>query len=317
MQLDVTFNDPDFFWKNFRLGTELQISGSFIYNAIYTLDNMQTFYYEAECFELLYNLSVGFERLQKITVILMEHGNSLSQEEFEKTLITHNNLELLHRIKKKHKLNLGKQHIKLLQLLDKFYNSARYDRYNLSSVYRPPQDKKGLIQFISEELKVEINTGLPFSSGVTENMRKFIGKLISKFTSQLYDIIRLEANRIGTATYEIAHNSKAFKIFIAKEFDFKKEKLMQREVCLFLLKNLPEDGLKKHIDQIESLEFGQLHTNQYFESMFNYHNDRSVMDEMEYLYEENEIKYDRVEQILRVGSDSNFDLFDYFEDEET
>ena len=309
------FNDPDFFWKNFRLGTELQISGSFIYNALHTLDNMQTFYYEAECFEFLYNLSVGLERLQKIAIILLEHDTAPAQEEFEKTLITHNHIELLHRIKKKRKLNLGKQHIKFLGLLDNFYNSARYDRYNLSSVYRPPQDQRGLIQFISDELKVEIKTGLPFSTGVTAKMRKFIGKLIEKFTTQLYDIIRSEAHRVGTATYEITHNTKAFKIFIAKEFDFEKEKLMQREISLFLLKNLPNDGLKKHIDQIKSLQFGQLHTNQYFESMFNYHNDRSVIDEMEYLYEENEIKYARIEQIMAIGSETNFDLLDYIDED--
>jgi hypothetical protein len=80
MELHVTSNDPDYFWKNFRLGTELQISGSFIYNALYTLDNMQTFYYEAECFEFLYNMSVGFERLQKIAVILLEHDKNGHQE---------------------------------------------------------------------------------------------------------------------------------------------------------------------------------------------------------------------------------------------
>lgn len=315
MRLNVSFNDPNYFWKNFRLGTELQISGSFIYNALYTLDNMQTFYHEAECFEFLYNVSVGLERLQKIVVILLEHDINGSQEEFERSLITHNHLELLHRIKKKQKLNLGKQHIKFLGLLDSFYNTARYDRYNLSSVYRPPQDQRGFIQFISDELKVDIKTGLPFSTGVTDKMRKFIGKLIEKFTTQLYDLIRNEAYRLGTATYEIAHNSKAFKIFIAKEFDFRKEKLMQREVSLFLLKNLPEDGLKKYINQLEPLEFGQLHTNQYFESMFNYHNDRSVMDEMEYLYEENKIKHSRVEEVMAIGSNTNFDHFEYFDEE--
>ncbi len=136
------FNDPHLFWKNFRLGTELQVSGSFIYNALYALENMETFYHEHECFEFLYNISVGIERLQKIAIILIEHNENKSQEEFEKSLITHNNLELLHRIKKVRKLNLGKQHNKFLALLDQFYNSARYDRYNLYSVYRPALDQK-------------------------------------------------------------------------------------------------------------------------------------------------------------------------------
>ncbi len=113
----------------------------------------------------------------------------------------------------------------------------------------------------------------------------------------MYEIIRSEANRIGIYTYEIAYNSKAFKIFTAKEFDFEKEKLMQRETCIFLMKNLPEEELKKFIDTLEPLEFGQLTTNKYFQSMFNYHNDRQVMDEMEYLYEENNVKHARIEEV--------------------
>jgi hypothetical protein len=86
--------DPNWFWKNWRMGTELQISGSFIYNAILCLDQMETFYYEEECFEFLYNTSVGIERLLKICIILTEHDKINNQEEFEQSLITHNSTEL-------------------------------------------------------------------------------------------------------------------------------------------------------------------------------------------------------------------------------
>ncbi len=308
-------NEPNYFWKNFRLGTELQISGAFIYNAIFMIENMQTFYYEQECFEFLYNISVGFERLQKIAIILIEHDSKQPQDEFERSLITHNQLELIKRIKKKKNLNLGKQHNKFLVLLDGFYNSTRYDRYSLSSVYHPNQDKQKLIQFISEGLKIEIKTELPFSTGVSDRMKEFVGKIISKIATQLYAIIREEANRLGTYTYEIVYNSKAFKIFIAKEFDFKKEKLMQREIALYLIKNFPNDELKKFIDTLEPLEFGQLRTNKYLKSIFNIHEDRAAMDEMEYLYEENGIKHKRVEEIMALGSEINFDHFEDFDEE--
>ena len=53
---------PEYFWKNFRLGTELQVSGSFIYNALYFFDQMECFNNEEEIFEFLYSLSVGIER---------------------------------------------------------------------------------------------------------------------------------------------------------------------------------------------------------------------------------------------------------------
>ena len=45
--------DSSTFWKNFNLGTELQISGSFIYNGLLVFDEMETFYHEEEIFEFL------------------------------------------------------------------------------------------------------------------------------------------------------------------------------------------------------------------------------------------------------------------------
>ncbi len=47
------FKDPNQFWKNFRLGTELQVSGTFLYNSIFALENMKSFYREEDCFEFL------------------------------------------------------------------------------------------------------------------------------------------------------------------------------------------------------------------------------------------------------------------------
>lgn len=59
------------FWKNFKLGEELDISGSFIYNGLRYLHEMRTLHHETEIFEVLYNLAVGLERLLKVTVILI------------------------------------------------------------------------------------------------------------------------------------------------------------------------------------------------------------------------------------------------------
>lgn len=306
--------EPHLFWKNFRLGTELQISGSFIYNGLEVLDRMNTFYYEHECFEFLYNISVGIERLQKIAVILLEHDETKSQEDFEKSLILHSKHELLRRIKKKTAIKVSKQQNKFLTLLDNFYISARYDRYNLASVYKKIQDKDSLVAFLSEELKLEIKTEMFMPTMIEPRVRRFVGKLVGKLTTQLYDMIHTQAARLNIYTYEIAVNTKAFKIFIAKQFDFERERLMQREVCLYLLKNLPDDGMKKFINSAEPLEFGQLATSQYFQSMFDYHGDSQVLDEMEYLYEENEIKRTRVDEVMLLGADVNFDGEDEDED---
>jgi hypothetical protein len=308
------FKDPSLYWQNFRLGTELQVSGSFIYNAIYTLDNMQTFYFEEECFEFLYNISVGLERLQKIVIILIEHDESQSkedQEDLERSLITHNKSQLMDRIKSKRTLKLGTVHNKFLALLDNFYNSTRYDRFNLSSVYRVSQDKKGLIDFISEELGEHTVTDPFYSTPITIRIKKFVGRIIKTFTTQLYEIINNESTRLNIYANALTFNSKAFKIFIAKEFDFEDEKLMQKEVALFLLKSLKDDELNSLIGNLEPLDFGEA-KNMLFESMLNYHKDRRVMDEMIFQYGENKsdyfytkqdkTKYSRVDEVMAIGN---------------
>jgi hypothetical protein len=296
-------NEKDFFWKNWRLGTELQVSGSFIYNGLQTLDKMESLYYEEECFELLYNLSVGLERLMKIAVIMLEHDTISSQEEFEKTLITHNHFDLLNRIKAKKKFVMGKTHNKFLVLLDNFYKSVRYERYNIQSVYRPSQDKTQLVKFIIEELKIEFCADFGKADLITKQIRKFIGNVVGKFTKQLYEIVRDEAYRIGTFTYEVTYKSKAFKIYIAEEFDFEKEKIAQKEVMLYLLKTERSEEFQNYLNGIEHLNFEQNHTNKYIESVFRNNIDRQIINELEYIYEEDKPNYKRNEYLEILGTD--------------
>lgn len=302
-------SEKDFFWKNFRLGTELQNSGTFIYNGMFCLDNIDYFRHEEECFEFLYNISVGIERLQKILIVLIEHENVESQEEFEKSLITHNHLELVARIKAKYELKLGKSHNKFLALLTNFYKSVRYEHFNINSVYKPSQDKEKLVEFIMSELQVKLTEGSVNVLENTEQVKSFLGRLIKKICVSLYELIRKETSRLGIFTHEIRYNSKSFKIFMEQEFDFKNERLMQREVLLFLLKNFPDDELKKFIDGITPLPFGQCHTNHYIESILNINKAGSAKDEMIYLYEEDRPSKERVNEILALGSDINFDFF--------
>ena len=142
-------------------------------------------------------------------------------------------------------------------------------------------------------------------------VKSFLGQLIKKITITFYKLIKLETARIGLYTHEIRYNSKAFKIFTEQEFDFKNERLMQREVLLFLLQNFPKDQTSKFINTLTPLSFGQFHTNHYVESILNIHKDTSVKDEMLYLYEEGRPSKDRFQKILVIGSNINFD---YFED---
>lgn len=309
--------DPNWFWKNFRLGAELRISGSFIYNALFHLDQMETFYYEEECFEFLYCTSIGIERLLKIAVILTEHSSIDNQEDFERTLITHNSSELIKRLQESHQINIGIPHNKFLSLIDKFYKSTRYSRFNLESVYKKPQDQYGLISFVSEYLNIDFSTSIMNPTRITPNIRRFLGKIIGKLTTQIYAILKKEAYRNKTFTYEIPSSSKAFKIFIAKEFHFENERITQREALLHIMRTPFSGSLQSLIDKIPTINLGEFNNNKYIKTLFKYEKDRQVMEEIEYVYEEDKTEISkRLEDLALLGADINFDYLDELSKEE-
>ena len=126
--------NPSDFWKNFRLGEEVHIAGSFIYNGMRRFHELQRLDHVDELFEFLYNLSVGIERLLKIAVVLHEHTASTDQDALEKSLITHSHMELVARLRKHVNIDFSKPQNDLLQLLSTFYITLRYDRFSLNSV---------------------------------------------------------------------------------------------------------------------------------------------------------------------------------------
>ena len=76
---------PDEWWKNFGLGLEVDVSGAFIYNGIKLLDITESFNHATDVFEILYNLSVGIERLAKVAIVLVEHDNEVKIEDLEES----------------------------------------------------------------------------------------------------------------------------------------------------------------------------------------------------------------------------------------
>ncbi|MDM1046541.1 hypothetical protein HX004_17015 [Myroides sp. 1354] len=293
-------NEPDFFWKNFRLGTELQISGAFIFNALNFIDKIEYYHFEEDVFEILYNLSVGIERLEKIVIVLIEHNEQSNQEQFEKSLITHNLQDLISRIKKTEKLKLGKVHNKLLMLLTNFYNSYRYKRFNKDSVYHKNYDKFDFINFIKDELHRSSDKDDYISNDL--RIKKFLGKLVLTITTQLYEIIKNYSYKLGTFTYEIRYNSKAFKIFIVKEYTFENENNFKREILINLLN---ENGIKDEIiDYIKTLKPVNLesyNSSDYIKFLFNPENNQHYMSEYAHLIDEKKVDCKRVKEISFIG----------------
>lgn len=300
------YDNPIDFWKNFRLGTELQISGSLIYNALYSFDQIEYFYYEHEVFEFLYSLSIGIERLEKIVVILSEHDEGINQDEFEKTLITHNHLELLKRIRTKHTVNLGKQHVKFLQFISDFYKRTRYSRYNLKSVYEKNQDLHGFVNFLKEEFNVTEEQGIQPMVSNSVRLKRIIGKLVGKITTVFYELVHRETTRLNLFTHEIESYSKAYKIFIAKEFTFEKERYLQKEILILLHSGKLDDGMTRLIKSIEPLPLENYSSTEYIRFLMDIRNNYNILDEMESVLEDEPMTKERSEQVSLIGRNDLF-----------
>jgi hypothetical protein len=203
---------PDKFWQNFQLGSEQEIACNFIYDGLRNLHEMETLSMETEVFPVLYNLSIGIERLLKVAIVLLEFNDGTDVDGFEQFLITHNHLELLRRVKARSEMSLGDNHVALLELLSNFYNTYRYDRFNLNSIYELSKEKKALHLFLNKHLQIDISDKM-FGAANTPRIKQFIGRTVKKITKQLYTIIEREASAKNLYTYEISSSgSKAAKI---------------------------------------------------------------------------------------------------------
>jgi len=279
---------PDEYWKNFNLGTELDIAGRFLFNGLQAFHEMEHFTAEEDAFEFLYSVAVGVERLLKIAVILTEHDNTVDQDAFEKSLITHSHQELALRLKAKHDLKFPAQINEFIALLGRFYKSQRYGRYSLDSVFAPAQSRNELVKFMEKHLHIEIDVSTFL--GVTRNERKhrkFIGNVVSKIVSPVYQIVESEARRLNIYTYEIDYRSKASKIFLSKKYDFEDEDILQAELIAYFLSNKacgPNARLIR--DLIKPLPFDPALEGEYLAALRSDRRKIVVLDELESHYED-------------------------------
>lgn len=279
---------PDEYWKNFNLGTELDIAGRFLFNGLQIFHEMRSFVVEEEVFEFLYGVAVGIERLLKIALVLSEHNTSVDQSDFEQGLITHSHQELVKRLKESHHLNFSGVNNEFIAILSTFYKSHRYGRYNLASVYVPALERDDLVAFLEKHLDINIDNQGMFT--VTPNERrhkKFIGRVISKIVLPIFKIIESEARKHNLYTYEIEYGSKAAKIFTRESFDFEDEDILQIELLAYFLSEEASGANSKFIrDLIKPLPFDPALEADYLAALRSDRNKQVVLDELEEHYQE-------------------------------
>jgi hypothetical protein len=291
------------YWKNFQLGDELSIAGAFIYNGMRRFHEMRSFSFADEVFEVLYNLSVGIERLLKIAVVLVEHDDARDQAELESSLITHNHLELLARLKKRAKLNLGTPHNDLLALLGTFYKSLRYDRFTLASSYNPKAENEALVVFLEKHLSVAISRDSMFGMRNEDRYRAFLRKTVLKICRDLYELLGNRATELNLYTYELQYGSKASSVF-QREVDMGDEDVLWKELLIFFMNSEKTSGYIEFLRGIEPLDFDPEMTGDYLDSFRSDAAKGEAMDELEHHYEElgKEKRKERLEMMKIIGA---------------
>ena len=191
--------------------------------------------------------------------------NKVDETEFEKELITHSHTGLRDKIKevlKIHNENIefSKQENALFELLCKFYNTARYMRFNIDGDW--DKELKLIRTFLkSDSNYVETDTDLFYGNciEVNENIKKLFGRTLKGIATKYYELIRKGSSKNQTYTYELMDDSKASKIFYSQEKSLVKDRgneyLAVKELLIYLRNSKDKTGFLKYVDEIEPLEF--------------------------------------------------------------
>lgn len=302
------YNDPILSYKNFKMGTEIDIAGVFIYNGMKELEQLDSFYNESEIFSFLYNISVGIERLQKVLIVLLEEINEDNIIEFEKSLITHSHQELQDRIKRKCSITLASRQNKFLQVLNNFYKGCRYDRFNILGKYG--SEKTILSEYIHNNLNSDDYEIDIFSGDIRNNLKikELIGRIIGSIARKYYNEICNQSRKQNIYTYELRHESKAAKIFLP---EFRKnslqeqtinEKIALKEFIVFLINTQEVNSFTRFLKEIKPLELDVSLANQYLEDLSKGIVSQELIDTVESLYEENLYSADRIQMVDLIGN---------------
>ena len=292
--------NPSDFWKNFRLGEEIHISGTFIYNGLRRFHELRKLDFVDELFEFLYELSVGLERLLKTAVVLYEHTETTDQEKLEASLITHNHLELVARLRNHVELKFGTTHHDLLSLLGTFYKSLRYDRFSLTSIYEGKKEAKAIRSLLAKHLQAEFpDEGSFFGTDNDDQYRRFIRRTVLKIARDVYGVIKGRARKINIYTHELRNGSKAESVFL-REVDIADEDMLWKELLIFFMNVKAGTGYLQFLRETPPLQFAPALVPDYLDCFKSDSSKAGVMDELEHHYIEMD-RDERKERLQRIG----------------
>ena len=286
-------------FKNFNIGKEINLAGTFAYNALSALNTTQDVYLSDQIFMFLYNASVSVERMQKCVLFMYGNYSESGIEQFAKQIKNHDYLKLQCQINGYTKKKLSEEQNALLNLLRKFYAFGRYSNYSVDETY---DYKSAFETFVKQYYDASMvkTFFLGEDTFISEEAKERIGRTLGKLLCYYYGLIEEKACELNVFTYELREGSPAQKIFLN---DSPKSSLQAlnaaernalAELIVYLISNKESTGYLNYIRGIEPLGLDPHMVPEYLAEIMNRQIPQSLLDEVSTIYED--LSFESVEK---------------------
>lgn len=307
------------YFKNFNVGKEMDLAGSFAYNALSIINAAQDIYQNEQIFMFLYNASVSVERMQKC--VLLMHGDLKESgiDQFAETIKSHEHQKLQAKINEYTGLKLPEEQNALLLLLQDYYVKGRYSNLSATNGY----DNKVEFEKYVKKYYGESMIGEKFftkDTYVMEQAKERIGRTFGKILYQYYRMICKKAHELNLFTYELREGSPAQKVFLnhfpkrSLQAVNDSEKNSFAELIVFLMNSTEKTGYVNFIHSIQPLALDPYMVQEYLVDIINRQIPQSLVDEVASIFEDmpqREVE-ERKEMVSIIGVSNVF----FEEDEE-
>lgn len=301
------------YFRNFNIGTEIDLAGAFAYNALSLLNTTHDIYKNDQIFLFLYNAAVSVERMQKCVLFMCGDYEESDIEQFGQELKTHDHQKLQNRIHKYTQKKLSEEQNALLLLLQEFYEEGRYSNYAIESTYNY---KAALEAFVKRYYGDALVATHFFRNDtfVTEQAKERIGRTLGKLLCYYYELVKEKAQKLNLYTYELQPGSPAEKVFLnnlpkkSLQAISESERNALAELIVYLVTTTDSTGYLNYIKALPHLPLDPYMVQEYLVAIMNREIPQSLVDEVATLYEDmthDEIT-ERKEGISIIGESNVF-----------
>ena len=291
------------FFKNFNMGRELEISGEFLYESMREMYSLKSFYNHYQINKILYNGSVGIERLQKI-LLCMHLLNT--QEDFSsapKLLYEHNHIALYDKARTLTSISFHKNLVNLLSTFQEYYNDHRYGEFYLD--YDSNDLVKLFVSYFSNITKKAYNLNAPNDPQDLASIRRLYINNLGQIAREYFTLIKAKADELCIYTTELPYESNAGKVFYLRDCEkmydrINLESLAVKELIVYISKIFSKGNYKKISRHIKKIPFDPAMINEYLTDITTFRASSSLTDAVENYYEECETAVKTTERLKLI-----------------